>query len=258
MTADSIKDNLSEVLNRLVGQTVEKKMTAIQRSATQLQGQFFKYLAVSSGIIGAAHSPFLVGISLAQPQFRDLTGEYQARKGEGAKFSLLTGGKRLGGTGLAFKPSSAQDFFVNTGALKRYFATGAGDPTNKFGKPIVTYTQLGQNGYTRELATMKTKDAVKITGTFTAKGNPSNAKFIPLKTRFGSISVDLFPKIATLGGNFATADFFPLKVAYKLDNAYRGGNRSGGHSDRSRQFMNQYIQWWLRVKGAQMLKGAIQ
>lgn len=234
MTIQRVKDKLNAAVSNLVGKEIEKYMLLIEAKAVNLQNNFFRYLAVSAGVIGVSRAPTFNGISLPQPQWAPLTLDYVARKK---------------GTG------KSDDFFLYTGALQKYFLTSAGSAVGKFGKPVVTFSQGGQGGYTKEYTTLKTKSAIKSTGVLTPKGNASKASFKISNSAFGKISIDLFPRVVSFSGQFNTSRFFPKVVSYKLDNAQHEGNKPGGHSDRSRQFMGQYMQWWLRVKGREMLQG---
>lgn len=229
-TFDDVADTIASAVVKLVNQSVKRTLTKVDNAAVKLQRRMFSYLASSSGIIDSSGAPTLPGITLAQPKFKPLAPDY-----------VKTKWKKLG-------VSKNDHFYLKSGYLKRYLSN-IGNPLTTFGNPTVSWERPGQRGSTAMYSGNKTGGF--YAQYFDPKGTPTE-KFNALKTRLGAITVDLYPKVpGELHLGMRMGDYFKgaKTIAYRLDN-YQGG--------RNREFMPQFMQWWLRTKGTQALKGALR
>ncbi len=243
---------VQQFVEGLVGKSIERRITKIETAALRLQAGMFKYIAVSAGVIGADKSPVFEDIDLPQPDFKPLsTGPARDLKADRVAKAF---GNKTSRTNRSYKDRKnamglpGNSFFLYKGKLKNYLS-GVGNPISIFGKPNVYFTEFGKQGSFRVYYTSRTTAGlVKLSGLFTSSGNASKKSFAS-SNRIGKISVDLFPK---LGGNLTLRQSaedlgFPRTIAYRLDN-YHGGQ--------DRQFIPQFIQWWVRVKGRDMMRKA--
>lgn len=242
---------VQQMIEGLIGKLIERRMKKIEAAAILLQSRFFKYLATSAGVIGADKAPLFDGIDLAQPDFKPLKeaggNERSARMAE-----FL--GKGTGRAPRSYKDRKnamglpGNSFFIFKGKLQGYLASVA-NPISMFGKPNVFFTEFGQAGSFRIYSTAKGEAGkIKLSNLYTVSGNRSKKDF-KSSNRIGKMSVDLFPKLpGELQVGTSAQDLgFPRTMAYRLDN-FQGGQ--------DRHFMPQYIQWWVRVKGREMMRKA--
>lgn len=237
----------------MIEKAIKRRVTKLESAAVRLQSNFLKYLAVSAGVIGADKAPTFSGIDFEQPRFKPLSTNTGANakadrvakifgtKSSKAKKSYLDRKHSMGLPG--------NSFFYYKGKLQNYLLS-TGNPIGLFGKPNVFFTEFGRGGSFRVYSSGKGQAGiVKLSGIFTASGNASKRKSFQTSNRIGKISVDLFPK---LRGNLSLSQTaedlgFPRTMAYRLDNF---------HGGQDRQFMPQYIQWWVRSKGRDMMRKA--
>lgn len=239
------------MVENLVGKLIERRMKKIENAAIALQMRFFKYLAVGAGVIGSDKAPVFPDIDLPQPVFKPLK-----TAGTNASANRVA---KVFGTKTAKVQRSYKDrknamglpgnsFFLFKGKLQNYLSSVA-NPVSMFGKPNVFFTEFGQAGSFRIYSTARGESGkIKLSGLYTVSGNRSKKDF-KTSNRIGKMSVDLFPKLmGQLQSGTSAQDLgFPRTMAYRLDN-FQGG--------KDRHFMPQYIQWWVRVKGREMMRRA--
>lgn len=208
---------IDAAINRLVNKSVVYTMQLIQKRAVNLQGKFFSYLATSAGIIGRSVSDSVVS--------------FPSVDGAGLKLGSSTW-PQLDPFYNVRKKKGFNRFFYNTGALRSDLLRQ--NAITKFGMPMVEY--FDQAGVP-QASSYKTKLGIKT--------NPGLNKSGPL----GSIEIDFFPRVdsrlyVTMPPNFYKKFFGTRKMGFKLDN-----------EKAKRPFMGQYMEWWIKVKGRQILKG---
>lgn len=229
-TFNDVGDTIAANVDRMVANSVRRTLTKVNNAVLKLQRGMFSYIATNSGIINSGEAPKFKGIFLSQPRFKELAPDYYKRKKK--KLGSLVGDS---------------SFYMYSGYLKRYF-NGIGNPLTTFGTPTIIWNRPGQRGYTA--STFGNSSQGYTQEYFTSKGNPTNS-FKALKRSLGTITVDLYPRIeGSLHEGMVMGQYFKTAktIAYRLDN-YHGG--------RNREFMPQFLEWWLRVKGKQVLRKAV-
>lgn len=221
-------DSIQTYIGKLIGQSVTRTIKKLEKEVIALHRQMFVYLVRDVRIINSFGPPSFPGISLPQPSW--------IRKGE------VNDPNAKGKTTEQFlnlrKGSKRPDrFFFDTGYLQEYFLSIA-NPFNNFGRPKIIYVRPGKGGSRAEYIGTVGDDFKEYL--FDNKGVKTN-KFSPLKTKLGSISIDLYPKVKEKlnTGMKMGPKYFPKMIAYRLDN-FQGGQH--------RTFMPQYMEWWLKSK----------
>lgn len=247
----SVNSTIQDILFGMVGSAIERNVKKIETAAINLQTKMFKYLANSAGLIGYDKAPTFDGITLPQPTFKDLSTangfnatKAKIAKGFGTKApktwkSYAEKKKQMGYSGNAF--------FLYKGVLQRYLSSQA-NPVSMFGKPVVTFLERGNGDLTRAYNTAKGQRGnvtVKVTNNTT--GNPSKKQFMNSGLA-GRIVVNLFPKVKELTTDMNAGDYFPRTIAYRIDNF---------HGQQNRYFLGQYMEWWMTVKGNEMLRKTV-
>lgn len=234
---DKIGEAIYGAVGKLVKKDVDATLTRVQSAAINVQKKLFVYLASpSAGVINSKSAPQFSNIDLPQPNFRELTPDYAKRR---ARKQGLNTNKR-----------QVDRFYLYTGFLKRYL-TSIGNPLSVFGTPTIVYRRPGLFGSTAVYSSGKNGFDEKI---FDYKG-AKKSTFTPLATKLGVVQVDFYPKITRRDGEIKIGmkmgDYFTgaPKIAYRLDN-YQGKHY--------REFMPQYLQWWVRVQGNAAVKGALR
>ena len=223
---------IEEKLNVLVADSIKRTINKIRLRMIKLQQLMLPYVASNMTDIAAPRT--FPDISLPQPSWpKELSPDYYAKKRREFKRS-----------GHSFKGDS---YFYFKGYLQKYFsAKGRANVFSNFGTPTVILTREGQRGSTG-VYTQGNSLNIKF---FDAKGGKLKGDFKGLKTKIGRIQVDLYPKVkGRLFSGMSMGDYFPAQIAYRLDH-YKGGQH--------REFMPQFMEWWLRVKAREALKGALK
>jgi hypothetical protein len=230
-------------VNRLIGNSVSKTLTNINKRVLKFHTKMFSYLASQAGVINSGAAPEFMGLTgMSQPKYNQLGALKKYRnKGEkkSRKYNYLKRKQTLLKTLVG-----GFSYYLYSGYLQKYLNNT--DPTTTFGKPQILYNRKGAKGSMRQTFTNVSKKGPKYIDEFidskSTEMKPSDFK--PLKN-LGEFQVDLYPKITKITKSMSFQDIFPDKVAYRLDN-YRGG--------KNRQFMPQYMKWWAEVKLKNLLK----
>lgn len=240
---ENIPKVLDEQLGRLINRSLDYTLTIFQNRLARVQQKFFTTMVSNNiGIIGSASGTFNLpaedGQSLmAPPKWPDLSYEYSQYRKE----------KRY-----------RNRFFINKGELKN---TLRGLNAERiFGKPTISYIQPGVGGSAKTY-TSKAGGGFKTSAASNSGTRITNGKF-QSNGQLGTISIDFFPKLKTGFKSEYKAQFFkdffgqsqkssksgkPVFVGMKLDNKVN-----------HRPFIGQYMEWWMKVKGKQVIsKGAI-
>lgn len=224
---DKLDTMVQDAIEEATLKSVVRVMQKLERRAVNFQRGFFKYVVFSSGVFGSSTSnaPVFEGISQAQPKFAELTDEYQKRKIK--KFNGTLG-------------QNDQFFFLYKTELAQQLSKLSSIKT--FGNPIVYYARLGQKGNFKIYQKLHKQD-MKEAGVFTKSGNRSTAQFKVKKGAFGTIFVDLFPKVTDLKKPLNMKEFFTKEIGVKLMN-YKT----------PRPFLTQAMEHWVKVKGRRLFK----
>lgn len=234
---DKIGEAIYNAVGKLVKSDVDATMTKVQNAAINLQKKMFAYLASSSaGVINSTAAPQFQGIDLPQPNFLELKPDYAKRRSRKQ--------------GLNTNKRQPDRFYLFSGYLRRYL-TSVGNPLTVFGTPVIVYRRPGLFGSTAVYTSGKNGFDEKL---FDYK-NAKKSSFTPLATKLGAVQVDMLPNVTKRDGE--------LKIDMKMGTyftgaktiAYRLDNFQGKHY---REFMPQYLQWWVRVKGKAAVKGALK
>lgn len=213
-----VSKTIDEAINRLVNKSLSYTIQILQKRAVNVQSKFFSYLATSAGVLGR---------STTNSMFSMPAIDAGTPMGLGA-----TTWPQLDPYYNIRKGKGENRFFLYTGKLKNDLR--GQNAVSKFGLPMIQYFDEDGN---LKASSLKTRMGVRT--------RPGFNKNQPL----GHISIDLFPRVTgelkvDMGPAFYKKFFSSYGMGYKMDN-WRS----------KRPFMGQYMEWWIKVKGLQIVRG---
>lgn len=238
-TLDDVDNILSSIVSRMTARTIEATFMRVRNEILSSHQTMFKYLATKANVIGATpgSNPTLAGFK----PLADATVDRKARL--------------FGRLGVPYDPAS---FYYHSGGLMRYFE-GKASPRAIFGEPKMSWVRFADGGY-YEYTTNSRGQFRKRLFSDTNKAL-KGTKLGKMSKELGAIAVDLYPKVeGKIARGMSMHKYFKSEssdsgktgtktlVAYKLEN-FRGG--------RDREFMPQFMRWWLNNYMRKRLRKAV-